>query len=149
MIENRKARFEYEILETREAGLSLTGDEVKSIRQGGMKLDGAFVKPFRDGLWLIGAHVSRYSKQGHADPHDPTRSRQLLVKKKELLYFKAKLQEKGLTLVPLRVYPSGRRFKLLFGLGRGKRLHDKRASIKERDLKRLAGRVLRGDRDAD
>ena len=149
MAENKKARFEYEILETCEAGLALTGDEVKSVRAGSMKLEGSFVKPLHDGLWLIGAHISRYPKQGHPEPHDPIRSRKLLVHKKELGYFKGKLQEKGLTLVPLRVYPSGRRFKLLFGLGRGKRLHDKRASIKERDLKRLAGRVVRGDRDAD
>ena len=149
MIEHRKARFEYEILETCEAGLALNGDEVKSVRQGGMKLDGSFVKPFKDGLWLIGAHIHRYSKQGHPETHDPTRSRQLLVKQKELLYFKAKLQEKGLTLVPLRVYPSGRRLKLLFGLARGKRLFDKRATLKERDLKRQASRVLRGDRDVE
>lgn len=149
MTENRKARFDYEILETCESGLVLTGDEVKSARQGGMKLEGAFVKPFKEGLWLIGAHIHRYSKQGHPEAHDPTRSRQLLVKRKELLYFKAKLAEKGLTLVPLRVYPSGRRLKLLFGLARGKRLLDKRATIKERDLKRQASRAVRGDRDVD
>lgn len=149
MAENKKARFEYEILETCEAGLALTGDEVKSLRNGGMRLEGAFVRPLQDGLWLIGANIARYQKQGHPEPHDPIRSRKLLVRKKELGYFKGKLQEKGLTLVPLRVYPSGRRFKLLFGLGRGKRLHDKRAAIKERDLRRLTGRAIRGDKNLD
>lgn len=148
MIENRKAKFEYEVLETCEAGLVLTGDEVKSLRNGNMRLDGSYVRPLGGELWLIAAHIGQYANQGHSTPYDPTRSRKLLVHKKERGYFTGKLQEKGLTLVPLRVYPSGRRFKLVFGLGRGKRLHDKRATLKERDLKRQTGRFLRGDREA-
>lgn len=147
MIENRKARYEYDIFETCEAGLALTGDEVKSAKQGGMRLDGSYVRPMKGGLWLIGGSISRYGKQGHNESHDPERSRQLLVHAKELRYFTGKLQEKGLTLVPLRVYSSGRRLKLLFGLARGKRLFDKRAAVKERDLKREVGRSLRGDLD--
>lgn len=148
MIENRKARYDYTILETCEAGLALTGDEVKSVKQGTMRLDASYVRPLKGGLWLVGALIARYGKQGHAEPYDPSRSRQLLVHAKELRYFSAKLQEKGLTLVPLRVYPSGRRLKLTFGLARGKRTFDKRAVLKERDLNRQAGRVLRGDLDA-
>ncbi len=147
MIEHRKAKFEYEILETCEAGLVLSGDEVKSVRQGLMRLDGSYVRPLKGGLWLIGATISPYSHKGHAAPYDPTQSRQLLVHAKEIRYFTQKLQQKGLTLVPLRVYPSGRRLKLLFGLARGKRLHDKRAALKERDLARQTGRFLRGDRE--
>lgn len=147
MIEHRKARHEYDILETCEAGLALTGDEVKSLRDGHMRLEGAYVRPLSGGFWLIGAHIDRYDKQGHPAPHDPLRSRKLLVRRKELLYFAGKLAEKGLTLIPLRVYPSGRRFKLLFGLGRGKRLHDKRATLKERELKRHTGRFLRDKRE--
>lgn len=142
MINNRSARFDYEILETAEAGLMLTGDEVKSIRAGQMKLEGSYVKVLGGELWLVGATIGRYSKQGHADPYDPTRSRKLLVSRKELAYFAGKLEQKGLTLLPLRVYPLGRRLKLGFGLGRGKKQHDKRAAIKERDLKR---QIRRGD----
>ena len=147
MIEHKKARHEYDILETCEAGLALTGDEVKSVRAGHMCLAGAYVRPLHGSLCLVGAHIDRYDKQGHAGVHDPLRTRQLLVHQKEKLYFIGKLQEKGLTLIPLRVYPSGRRFKLEFGLGRGKRSHDKRATLKERDLKRQTGRFLRDSRE--
>jgi SsrA-binding protein len=112
-----------------------------------MKLEGSYIRPLGGELWLVAAHIGQYARQGHPTPYDPTKSRKLLVHKKERGYFTGKLQEKGLTLVPLRVYPSGRRFKVLFGLGRGKRLHDKRATLKERDLKRQTGRFLRGDRE--
>ncbi len=147
MIEHRKARHEYDILETCEAGLALTGDEVKSLRNGHMRLEGGYVRPLKGEFWLIGSHIDTYQKQGHPEPHDPIRSRKLLIHKKERVYFTGKLQEKGLTLIPLRVYSSGRRFKLLFGLGRGKRLHDKRATLKERELKRQTGRFLRDKRE--
>ena len=142
MIEHRKARHDYEILETFEAGLVLTGDEVKSIRGGRMKLDGSYVRLMSSELWLVGAHVSRYEKQGHPDTEETDRRRKLLVRKRELAYFQEKLEQKGLTLVPLRVYPRGRRLKLVFGLARGKKTHDKRETLKKRELNR---RLRQGD----
>ncbi len=142
MIEHRKARHDYEILETFEAGLVLTGDEVKSIRGGRMKLDGSYVRLMSGELWLVGAHVGRYEKQGHPDAVEVDRRRKLLVRKRELAYFQEKLEQKGLTLVPLRVYPRGRRLKLVFGLARGKKTHDKRETLKKRELNR---RLRQGD----
>ncbi len=142
--ENRKARFDYETLETFEGGLALTGSEVKSIREGGAKLEGSYVKVIRGHLELLGCHISPYSKQGKSDDADPDRTRPLLVHKKELRFFLAKTAEKGLTLVPFSLYSSGRRIKLQFGLCRGRKTHDKRQKLKERDMTRTVQRHLRG-----
>ncbi|MFA6429592.1 MAG: SsrA-binding protein SmpB [Patescibacteria group bacterium] len=134
--EHRKARFEYETLEKFEGGLALTGAEVKSIREGGAKLEGSYIKPLRNELWLIGAQIRAYSKDGNREGYDPARSRKVLVKKNELLTLLGKIQQKGLTLVPFSLYPSGRRIKVAFGLCRGRKAHDKREALKTRDLKR-------------
>jgi SsrA-binding protein len=139
--ENRKARHEYQILETFEGGLILTGAEVKSIREGGAKLDGAYVKPLVDRLALVGAHIRPYSKISSREGYDPDRTRTVLVSKKELRQIRAKIQQKGLTLVPISFYPVARRIKVSFALCRGKKTHDKRESLKERDVMR---RVRRG-----
>lgn len=142
--ENRKARFEYETLESFEGGLSLTGNEVKSIREGMAKLDGAYLKVIRGQLKLIGCHIPPYSKQGQHEGYDPDRTRVVLVHKKERRFFIGKTAEKGLTLVPFSLYASGRRIKIGFGLCRGRKTHDKREKLKERDVMRDLHRNLRG-----
>lgn len=134
--ENRKARFEYELLETFEGGLVLTGSETKAIREGGAKLEGAHLKLFGGHLALIGAHIRAYSKISTREGYDPDRTRTVLVSKKELRQLTDKIQQKGLTLVPLSFYPVARRIKVSFALGRGKKAHDKRASLKKRDVER-------------
>lgn len=134
--ENRKARFEYEILETFEGGLVLSGSEVKAIREGGAKLTGSHVKVLGGRLVLIGAHIQPYSKIMTREGYDPERTRTVLVSKKELRQLTDKIQQKGLTLVPLSFYPVARRIKVSFALCRGKKAHDKRASLKKRDVER-------------
>ena len=142
--ENRKAHFEYEVLESFEGGLVLSGQEAKSIRAGHAKLQGAFIKLLKGELWLIGAHVSPYQKASQLQGYDPTQSRKILVKQSELRYFAGKIQEKGLTLVPFSFYPKGRRIKVSFALCRGKKAHDKRQTLKERTIARETSRSLRG-----
>ncbi len=134
--ENRRARYDYETLEKYEGGLVLTGREVKSIREGGARLDGAHLTVSRGELWLMGAYIRPYSKAGRPDSYDPARSRKVLVHKKELAYLAGKTQQKGLTLVPFSLYPSGRQIKLSFGLCRGRKAHDKRERLKAKDLDR-------------
>ena len=134
--ENRKARYDYETLETYEGGLVLTGQEVKSIREGGAKIDGAYVNILRGEMWLIGA--------SKLDGYDAAHDRKILVHKKELAYLAGKTQEKGLTLVPFSLYASGRQIKLSFGLCRGKKTHDKRESLKAKTIAREITRHLRG-----
>jgi len=134
---NRRARHEYHILETYEAGMMLTGPEVKSIRSGLANLGEAHVIIRNERVLLIGCHISPYKPAAMNNPHDPTRSRQLLLNKKEVERLLGKLKEKGLTLVPLKVYFNERNLaKIEIGLCRGKRMHDKRADLKERDIKR-------------
>ncbi len=134
--ENRKARHEYQLLETIEGGLVLTGAEVKSMREGGGRLEGAYVKAIGGELWLVGAQIRPYSKTGTKEEYDPERRRKILVSAKEMRRLTEKLQQKGLTLVPLSFYPLGRRIKVSFAVARGKKAHDKRESIKERELMR-------------
>jgi SsrA-binding protein len=143
-VENRKARHDYEILETHEGGLALTGAEVKSVREGGARLDGAHLKVFKGELWLFGAHLRPYSKAHRIEGYDPEAKRKVLIRKRELLNLALKTQAKGLTLVPLSFYPSGRRIKVSFALCRGKKAHDKREKLKERETMRQTHRFLRG-----
>lgn len=133
---NRKAHHDYEILETFEGGLALTGQETKSIREGGAKIDGAYVTMSSGELWLMGAHFRPYSKSSTALVHQPDRSRKILVHAKELTYLIGKTQQKGLTLVPLALYSRGRQIKLSFALCRGRKTHDKREQLKQRDIER-------------
>ena len=134
--ENRKAHHTYSILEKFEGGLVLTGTEVKSIREGGAKLDGSYIQPLQGELWLIGAYIRPYSKQSPSSIFDADRRRKLLVHKKERRLLIGKIKQKGLTLVPFSFYPSGRRIKVSFALCRGKKTHDKREQLKERDIQR-------------
>ncbi len=136
--ENRKARHDYQFLETFEGGLVLDGGEVKAVREGGAHLSGAYVKLMKGELWLVGAQIQAYSKMGNREGYDPERRRKIMVTKKELRRLTEKLEQKGLTLVPISFYPLRRRIKVSFALGRGKKAHDKRDSIKERDRMRHA-----------
>jgi len=140
---NRKARFEYEILETTEAGLVLTGAEIKSIRAGNLNLAESYIRPKDGELFLVGAHISPYSHSGAKD-YDPVRPRKLLLKKAELLRLKSKVEQKGLTIVALDVHLSRGYAKLLVALARGKSAPDKRRTTQEREQKREVARALKG-----
>lgn len=139
---NRRARFEYEVLETFEAGLELLGSEVKSLRDGKAQITKAYVRIHDGQAWLIDAHIAPYSHATHEN-HEPERPRRLLLKQRELLKLHRATQEKGLTLVPLQLYFKGPWAKLEFGLARGKKLHDKRQSIREREDQRETSRATR------
>jgi len=134
---NRRARHEYHILETYEVGIILTGPEVKSIRAGQANLAEAHCIIRNEKMILIGCHISPYKPAAMNNPAEPARSRELLLHKKELLRLIGKLKEKGLTLVPLKLYFNERGFaKLEIGLAKGKKLYDKRQDKKEKDIKR-------------
>lgn len=139
LIVNRKARFEYEIVNTFTAGLVLTGPEVKSLRGGHGSLTGSFVKIVGDEAYLLNAQISPYAYADNKE-YDPKRTRKLLLKRHELTQLQTISQQKGMTLVPLHVFVAGRMLKLEFGVGRGKKTHEKRAQLRERDLAREAAR---------
>ena len=132
---NRKARFEYFIEETYEAGIALLGSEIKSVRLGQISLQEAYVRTDGKQAWLVGAHVAPYA-QASAFQHNPDRERRLLLHKKEIKEMWNEVRIKGMTIVPIRVYLKAGRAKLEIGVAKGKRLYDKRASIKERDEER-------------
>ena len=143
IVENRRARFEYHILESFEAGLVLTGTEVKSMRAGGVSLSEAYAR-FRDGeAWLLGMHIPPY-KQGSFSNEEPTRPRKLLLHKEEIARLQSRVGEKGLTIVPLRLYFTRGIAKVQLGVARGKKLWDKRADAAKRDVEReIAAHVRR------
>lgn len=133
--ENRKARHSYELLERLEAGLVLVGTEVKSAREGGVNLKDSYAS-VRDGeLFLMQAHINPYS-HGTIDNHEALRPRKLLLSKRELSRWIGKIKERGLTVVPLRIYFKRGKLKVEVALAKGKRAHDQRAAVKERDLQR-------------
>ena len=132
---NRRAGFDYEILKRYEAGLALTGTEIKSLREGKASIAEAYVRPLRGELWLIGANISRYEAAGR-DSHDPTRDRKLLVHRREIREVAAAVEERGLTLVPIHLFLRRGLAKLEFGLGRGRRQYDKRQAIARREAER-------------
>lgn len=139
---NRKARFEYELLESFEAGLVLSGSEVKSLRDGKANLDEAYIEfDARGQASLRNAHISPYAPANRYN-HEPTRPRDLLLHKSEVLKLRQKVKEKGLTLVPTQLYFRQGWCKVEFALARGKKLHDKRASIKDADARREAARAM-------
>lgn len=141
--ENRRARFDYAIEETIEAGLSLTGTEVKSLRQGHANLRDAHAF-IRDGeIFLLNAHIAPY-EHGNRMNHEPTRSRKLLLHRREIDHLEGRVRQQGMTLVPLRIYFNERgRAKVEIGLGRGKKKYDKRQTIAERDAQRQIARAIR------
>jgi SsrA-binding protein len=135
IVENRRARFEYQILESLEAGLVLSGTEVKSIRAGGVSLSEAYAR-IRDGeAWLLGMHIPPY-KQGSFSNAEPNRPRKLLLHKEEIARLQSRVGEKGLTIVPLRLYFTRGMAKVQLGVARGKKLWDKRADAAKRDVER-------------
>jgi SsrA-binding protein len=139
---NRRARFEYEFLERWEAGVVLTGTEIKSIREGGVSLNEAFARVREGELWLVGMHVPPY-KEGSWNNHDPRRPRKLLLHRKDIERLAGLAAEKGLTIVPLRLYFKRGMVKVEIGLARGKKLWDKRRDIKEREASREMARATR------
>lgn len=141
--ENRKAHFDYEILEKFEAGLVLSGAEVKSIRGGRMNLTGSYVNFHNGEPYLIGASIAPYQPKNQPSDYDPSHTRKLLLNKKEINYFLGKIKQKGLTLVPLKVYNKGRRIKIEIGLARGKKQYDKRTVISKRESDRKIERELK------
>jgi len=141
---NRRARFDYEIMETLEGGLSLLGTEVKSVRAGNMSLKGAFVTIHNDEAYLTNATIPPWQVKNAPADYDPTRPRKVLLKRRELKHLVGSKSAKGLTIVPIRVYTKGPRVKLELALARGKRKADKKETKKERDIQRDVERLLRG-----
>ena len=142
IVVNRRARFDYDIADTIEAGLVLTGTEVKSLRDGKASLAEAFAIVRNGEAWLVQAHIPEYAFGNRAN-HDPTRQRKLLVHRHEIEQMAEFTQEQGRTLVPMRLYWKGGRAKLLVGLGRGKARHDKRQDLAKRDADRQIERALK------
>ncbi len=138
---NRRARFDYEILETFEAGVALTGPEVKSAKAGHLSIAEAFVTFHGTKAFLINAHISPYEPAAVKD-YEPLRSRAILLHKKQFLYLREKTLTEGLTVVPLKVYTKNRLIKVEIAVGKGKKQYDKRAAIKKRDTDREIRRHL-------
>ena len=134
-INNRKAKFDYTILEEIEAGMVLKGTEVKSIKDGKANIKDSYAIIKNGEVYLLNMHISEY-KEGNIFNHEETRTRKLLLHKKEILKLRDKVDLKGLTLIPLKVYFKKNKAKVLLGLAKGKKTYDKRESIKERDIKR-------------
>ena len=141
-INNRKANFDYEILDTIEAGIALTGTEIKSIRNGNANLKDSYAIIKNNEIFLLNMHISGY-EQGNIFNHDETRTRKLLLHKKEILKLSNKVILEGNTLVPLKLYFKKNKAKILLGLAKGKKTYDKRESIKERDINREVQKQLK------
>jgi SsrA-binding protein len=140
--ENRKARHEYHLLDRYEAGIVLTGTEVKSLRDGGASLQQAYADVRNGEAWLIGAHIAEYG-QGNVNNHEPDRDRKLLLHRKEIASLYGKVRERGLTLVPTRLYFKDGKVKVEVALARGKEQRDKRRDIAKRDAARQIERELK------
>lgn len=143
--ENRRARREYEIVDTLECGIVLVGSEVKSLRNGKVSIDEAYGR-IRDGeVWLVGCDIAEYVQANQLN-HDPRRPRKLLLHRREIRKFAGKAFERGMTLVPLKMYFKEGRAKLLMGIGRGRKLYDKREKLKKDTLQRDMQRAMRSRR---
>lgn len=140
---NEKARFDYEILETFEAGVVLTGQEVKSVKRGSVLIRGAYVKILGGEAWLLGATIPPYQIGNVLAGYDPQQSRKLLLKRSELKYLIGKSQERGLTLVPIKLYNKNGLIKLEIGIGLGKKKADKREKITKREVQRKIERAIK------
>lgn len=141
--DNRQARHLYEILETYEAGIELKGTEVKSVRAGKVNLRDGYALIRNGEIWLVNVHISPYEASGQYFNHDPRRSRKLLMNRREINKLIGQIEQKGLTLVPLKMYFKGSWVKVSLGLGRGKKLHDKRETLKRRQEEREMARMLK------
>lgn len=132
---NRKANYEYETLDRIEAGIVLLGTEVKSLRESKVNLLDAYARISGGEVWLANAHISEY-KHGNINNHEPTRPRKLLLNKREIRKLKAQVEQKGLTLIPMKIYLKDSKIKVELAIARGKKIHDKRESIKKRETDR-------------
>jgi SsrA-binding protein len=141
--DNRQARFQYEILETFEAGLELKGTEVKSIRQGKVNLRDGYAQIRDEQAWLHNVHISPSQNASQIFNHDPRRTRRLLLHRREISKLIGQVEQKGLTLVPLKIYLKRGWIKISLGLARGKKLHDKRESLKRKQQDREIQRALK------
>ena len=139
---NRKALHNYEVLERIEAGLALTGSEIKSIRQGRVSLNEAYARPDRHEMWLLGAHIAQYAAAGPFG-HEPTRKRKLLLHKTQIRELTRSVEQEGLTIVPLRLYLKGGLAKVELALVRGRKRYDKREAIAKREAERDMARAMR------
>jgi SsrA-binding protein len=145
--QNRKARFDFHILETFEAGIVLTGTEIKSVRAGKANLREGYVRIDGGELWLVNVHISPYEQGTHYN-HEPLRRRKLLMTRQEIRRLASKVEEKGLTLIPLRMYIKESRWaKIEIALAKGKQAHDKRDAVAERDANRDMARAVRRNRE--
>jgi len=142
IVVNRKARHEYEILQTYEAGIVLLGSEVKSIREGKVNLVDSYADIRNSEIFLIGMHISEY-KQANIQNHEPLRTRKLLLNKNEIRKLIGRVKEKGLTLIPLRLYFKNGKVKVELGLAQGKKIYDKREDIKQKDFEREQERKIK------
>ncbi|NCG21940.1 MAG: SsrA-binding protein SmpB [Rhodobacterales bacterium] len=142
LVENRKAKHEYDIGDRFEAGISLLGSEVKSLRNGRGNLAEAYVVIRPSGAWLMDCHISPYA-QANQFNHEPLRKRQLLLKQPELAKMRKATQQKGMALVPLKIYVKGSRIKLEFAIAKGRKNYDKRQALKTRDAKKDIRRASR------
>lgn len=144
--DNRKARHDYEIIETYEAGIVLTGSEIKSLRGGRMNLRGSYARVVNSEVLLYDTHIPPYEQSGTYFNHVPTRPRKLLLHRREISRLLGQVREKGLTLVPLKVYFKGRMAKVELGVARGKKLYDKREDVAKRDAQRDIERAMKMQR---
>ena len=142
---NRKAHHDYTIMETIEAGIVLTGSEIKSIRTGEVSMSDAYVRPDHGELWLYNAYIARYNAASYLG-HEPTRNRKLLLHRKQIRELASQVKEKGFTLVPLRLYIKDSYAKLEIAVARGKKLYDKRDAINKRENARNLDRVMKNNR---
>ena len=140
---NRKARHDYHILESLEVGIALTGAEVKSIREGKISFKDAHARVKNNEVWLVGAHINPYKNQNSFDPYNPLRERKLLLHKRQIKKLAASTHEKGLTLIPLKLYFKRGLAKIELGVGKGKKLYDKRYDLKKKETEREIDRALK------
>jgi SsrA-binding protein len=143
--ENRKAHHDYHLLETFEAGVALLGTEVKSIREGGANLRDSFARIEAGEVWVYNVHISAYRNRGYSD-HDPTRRRKLLLHRQEIRKLIGKTTERGMTIVPVRMYLKDGRVKIAISLAKGKKAHDKRETIRRRETERETRAAIKSRR---
>ena len=142
IVNNRRARRNYDVLDTVEAGLVLTGTEIKAIREGRVNLSDSYGKPEEGELWLVNMHIAQYSA-GSRNNHDPTRPRKLLLHKDEIVRLSRQVNERGLTLIPMRLYIRRHRAKVELAVARGRKLYDKRRAMLDREREREAMPAVR------
>lgn len=142
---NRQARYLYEISETYEAGIQLTGTEVKSLREGRVNMRDGYALIRNGEAWLTNVHIAPYKASGEYFNHEPRRTRKLLLNRKEISKLIGLIEQKGLTLVPMKMYFKGNWIKIMIGVGKGKKLHDKRETLKRRQDQREMARAMKRD----